>query len=103
MSLLIIPAVLLLFLIRARWLHWQVESYTAKALWYLWRTKQAAGLAGDMSQIWPIAYIMLELWRWDFRRYVLDHETYDQMEVFIAKELERNDLTMELFNEKDPS
>lgn len=95
----LIPAFLLITLIRFRWVSHHIDDYTAKALWYLWRTKQSTELGHDMAQLWPVGHMILELWRWDFRRYVVDHEQYDQMEVFIANELKRNDLTIELFNE----
>lgn len=95
----LIPLFVLLLAWRGRWIVYQNEAYQLKAIWFCWRTKQPANVLAEMFEVWPASHMLLEMWRWDYRRYVIHHDHFDAMEEFIVTELERNDITMELFKQ----
>lgn len=100
-ALYLIPILTLLFLLRARWITWQLADYTAKSLFYCWRTKQGVVVADEMSQLWPGSYMLCEVWRWDFRRYVVYQDHFDAMMDFTVAQLLRNDLGWEIFKPEE--
>jgi hypothetical protein len=80
--------------IRSRWILWKIEEYKINALWYGFKTKQSSETMHEMSVVWPISNILLEAWRWDFKRYVVDHGHYDNMMKFIEQEKQKESLAM---------
>ncbi len=94
----LIPALVLLVLLRARWVTWQIQDYTARSLYWCFRTKQGTVVAHEMSQLWPMTYLLCEIWRWDFRRYVIYQGHFDEMMIFTMAELSREDRGWEIFD-----
>ncbi len=97
----LIPLLVLLFLLRARWVMWQVQDYTAKGLYWAWQTKQSAETTQEMSQLWPGNHMLCEIWRWDFRRYVVYQGHYDEMMAFTVAELGREDRGWDIFSSSE--
>ncbi len=87
-----IAAVVLLFSIRGCWIVWQAGRYGYLASYYCLRTRQSAEIAADMSLVWPTDRILWHLWCWDWRHYVVDHDSFDAMCEWIHRELQRQDL-----------
>lgn len=71
------------FIIRLRWIVWKLEDYRLKVLWFCVATKQKKEILQDMSQLWPITIMAFQLWNWNFRKYVVDQEKYDEMIEFL--------------------
>jgi hypothetical protein len=98
--------VLVYFLVRSRWILWQIGVYQANALWYCNQTKQNQQTAEEMSVIWPINDIIVELWHWNFEKYVVYQDHLQDMSKFIEKELSKPklDLTTSMVRKekKDP-
>lgn len=92
--LLVIPILLLLFSIRGRWLYWKNEDHQLKAVWYCWRTGQQESVLLELLEVWPTRMMLLELWNWNFDRYIIHHDHLEGMKGFIEKELERNDIDL---------
>lgn len=103
MILLLIPALIFLFLARGRWIAYQVDKHALLVEWYCWRTKQPLSVMVEMKQCWPGSFMLLELWHWGWRRYVIDHERYNAMMAFIAAELQRNDLDWNVLQDQPPT
>lgn len=103
MSLLfIIGGFIFLFAVRGRWILWKVESYQLKVMWFCWRTKQSPETLREMLDLWPVNHMLFELWNWRFSRYVVHHDHLQRMDVFIEQELQRTDLSADVFSqEKD--
>ncbi len=100
-ALYIIPIFVLVAMLRARWIMWQVQDYTAKSLYWAWLTKQSPQVTQEMSQLWPGRFMLGEIWRWDFRRYVVYQGHYDEMMAFTVAELTREDRGWDIFHVKE--
>lgn len=87
-------------LIRRLWLLSKVEEYALNALYYCHKNKLSVVVADEMSQIWPVGHILLEVWRWDFSRYIVHQDHLEAMNTFIAGELERKNLALTEFEEE---
>lgn len=97
----LIPITILIFALRGRWIAWHCDTYQLKAIWFCWRTKQSATVLDEMLQLWPGSYMLLEIWRWDFARYIIHHDHLERMDVFIEEELARAELTMNIFDKEE--
>jgi hypothetical protein len=78
-----------ILLVRRLWLLSKVEAYALNALYFCHKNKLSVVVADEMSQIWPVGHILLEVWRWDFARYIVHQDHLADMNKFIAGELER--------------
>lgn len=78
--------------VRYIWLSSEVEKYSLNAVYYCHRKKLGIAVAQEMAEIWPIGYIIMEIWRWDFSRYVVHQDHLEGMALFIHEELQRKDL-----------
>lgn len=87
--------------VRRLWMFSKLEEYGLNALYYCHRNQVSAIVADEMSQIWPASHIMLELWNWDFSRYVVHQDHLIKMNEFISKELERKDLDLKRWEEEN--
>lgn len=81
-------------LVRRLWLASQIEEYGFNALYYCQRNKLPVHIADEMSQIWPGYIMLLEIWRWDFSRYIVHQDHLSDMNTFITSELSRKDLDL---------
>lgn len=99
MILLAIPLFLLLLSLRVYWILWQVDTYTAKALYWTFRTKQTVEVTNEMSKLWPLYHMVFEMWNWSFQRYVIHQDHYLDMQDYIAQELKRNDIDWNIFDD----
>lgn len=97
--LLAIPILLLLFSIRGRWLHWKNEDHQLKTVWYCWRTGQQESVLLELLEIWPTRTMLLELWNWNFDRYIIHHDHLEEMKKFIARELTRDDINLDMMRQ----
>lgn len=95
------PILLAVLLARSRWVIWQKDRYEACRLWYCFRTKQSEQVTHEMALLWPGSVMVFEIWRWDWRRYVVHQEHFDAMVPFIAAELRRNDLDWDVFKKDE--
>lgn len=91
-AIIVLTAVTLL--VRQLWLASQIEEYGFNALYYCQRNKLSVVIADEMSQIWPGHIMLLEIWRWDFSRYIVHQDHLESMNAFIASELARKDLDL---------
>lgn len=82
-----------LICIRSFWVSWALEDYQMRSLTYLTLCRLDEEAGSDMGELWPRSYMYWELWRWDFRRYVIDHERYDLMVEWLDTQLARTDLS----------
>lgn len=98
---LLLPLLLAVILVRCRWIVWHLDTYTAAALYWAWRTKQSQQTLNEMSQLWPTNQIVWSLWTWDFRHFVVHQDLYDTAMEFVVKESLRQDLGWDSF-EPDP-
>lgn len=86
--------ILVYFLVRSRWILWQIGVYQANALWYCNQTKQSQQVAEEMSVIWPINDIVIEFWHWNFNKYVVYQDHLEDMSKFIKNELSKPKLDL---------
>lgn len=96
---LIIPfaALALLFAIRGHWILYQSALHVFIAKYWALMTKQGAVTLDESTIVWPTSYMLLEVWRWDWRRYVVNQGLYDEMNTWAIQQLERTDLDFERF------
>lgn len=97
---LLIAGITALLAVRAHWLRYHGDCYAICASWYIYRTKQGALALEAMDARLPGWYQLWEVWRWDYRRYVVDHDHHDAMTAFVAEELKRDDLDWSVFNDR---
>lgn len=90
----IIALIAVVLLVRRLWLMAELERYGLNALYFCQRNKLPVHVADEMSQIWPTFHILLEVWHWDFSRYVVHQDHLETMNTFISSELERKDLDL---------
>lgn len=88
-------ALFIFIVARMRWALWKIEDYKINALWFCCATNQSKDIVKEMSQIYPIGYIIFEAWNWDFRKYVVYQGLYDEMMEFIEMELEKDELKLD--------
>lgn len=90
----IIALTAVVLMVRRLWIVAELERYGLDALYYCQRNKLPVHIADEMAQIWPISHILLEVWHWNFSRYVVHQDHLETMNVFIAAELARKDLDL---------
>jgi hypothetical protein len=90
-----ILALFTLYVIRYHWLSWQLERYSVTASWWVVSTKQGTVVADELTTLWPATLIMADLLHWNLRHFVVNQHLYDEMQEWIAGEMERTDLTWE--------
>lgn len=100
LSLSLAGLIVLILLIRRLWLLSKVEEYALNALYFCHKNKLSVVVADEMSQIWPVSHILLEVWHWDFSRYVVHQDHLWAMNTFIAGELERKNLALTEFEDE---
>lgn len=89
-------ALFIFFVVRGKWVLWKIEEYKINSLWFCYSTKQDAETVRQMSEIYPLGHIILEAWSWDFRKYVVYQGLYDEMMEFVQKELEKDNLKLDI-------
>jgi hypothetical protein len=77
---------LITLIIRRHWLNYHIATYTFTSVYYLWKTNKPSSVSAEMGQLWPMATMLLELWRWDFARYVVYQDHYEELQDFLAAE-----------------
>jgi len=92
-----------LFVIRSFWVAAQLELYALNAAYFCLKTKQPLTVRQEMAQMWPSDWILFELWRLDFRRYIVHHDHFDAMADFIIRELERPKLGLDEMGATHPT
>ncbi len=96
----LIPLVLVFLSLRSRWLQWKIEDHVIKSTWYAVRNDLTPEQTDDLAKLWPLSHCVWEFWRWDFSRYIMDHDQLVEMNKFIDGELKRSDLTLADFDIK---
>lgn len=96
---LIVPIALiaLLIAIRGHWILFQSARHTLFVKYWALMTRQGAVILDEATVVWPTIYMLLEVWRWDWRRYVVAQGLYDDMNTWILTQMERTDLDFERF------
>ena len=89
-----LSAALATLFVRRLWIVAELEKYNLNALYFLHRNKLSVIMADEMSHVWPYSHMLLEVWRWDFSRYVVHQDHLEVMNAFISSELERKDLDL---------
>lgn len=97
--LLVLSFLFLLSAIRGRWICWKTEDHQLKTIWYCWRTKQKEQVLLELLDLWPLKTMLFEVWNWKFERYIIHHDHLEEMNKFIARELVRNDIDLNMMNE----
>lgn len=97
----LVTLILSVLIIRRLWLTAKIEQYGFDALYYCQRNKLPVHVADEMSQLWPISHITMEIWHWDFSRYIIHQDHLEAMNAFIAEEKERKDLDLDQLNREN--
>lgn len=97
----LVGLILSVLIIRRLWLAACVEQYGFNALYFCQRNKLPIHVADEMSQLWPISHMIMEIWHWDFSRYVIHQDHLEAMNAFIAEEKERKDLDLDQLNREN--
>lgn len=97
LSLSLASLILAVLLVRRLWLSAELERYGLNALYYCHKKQLSVVTADEMSQFWPLYHMLFEVWHWDFSRYIVHQDHLADMNAFIAEELERKDLDLEMF------
>ncbi len=87
----VLAALLLALIVRKHWINYHVQAYSFKSVYYLWKMGKTPDVAGEMSQLWPMSHMLFELWRWDFSRYIVYQDHYEEMEAFMGNETRLSD------------
>lgn len=90
-------AALAVIIIRHAWVQYSTEAYALQRLHYLTMNRLNTEVAVDMDKLWPRRWMYWDLINWDFRRYVVDHESYDRMMAYMGTQLARTDLDYATF------
>lgn len=83
-------ALLFVFLVRDRWIKKEIKLYFTNLNWWANASDPSPQVRQESVLIWPYHYMFFELWRWNFRRYVVHHEHYDSVAEFVREELRTN-------------
>lgn len=95
--LLTVAAAVLICSIRDHWLAYCTERYVLIGDYWLRATGQPQSVAVEMAEFWPKSTMRLELWRWDFSRYVVYQDHLSDSMTFAVKACLRRELTLEEF------
>ena len=90
-----IAVLFVVLVVRTYWLQWKMTDYHLRAFYYLAKVRSPYQVGLEMAATWPSRQILLDIFRWDFRRYVVYQHHFDDMNELIEKELERENLTMQ--------
>lgn len=88
----------LLVAVRSHWISYSAQQHGLLASYWCLRTGQSAETASYCGQVWPAKLILAEVWRWDWRRYVVYQGVYDTMCYWVAAQLKRSDLDYATFH-----
>lgn len=97
----LVGLILSTLIIRRLWLTAKIEQYGFDALYYCQRNKLPIHVADEMSQLWPVSHMTMEIWHWDFSRYIIHQDHLEAMNAFISKEKERKDLDLDQLNREN--
>jgi hypothetical protein len=87
-----IGGLLSLLTIRLLWVQTSVERYVFNTFYWISRTQPPKKTVGEITELWPLFYMMVEVWNWNFKRYVVHHDHYEEMKKFIVREMRREHL-----------
>lgn len=87
----------LLLSLRIEWLHWKTQVYVIKGEYWVRATRQSQRVVDDMGQLWPADWMKWELWRWDFGRYIVHRDHWDEAVAFTDSERQRENLSLAEF------
>lgn len=97
LSMSLVALIAAILLIRRFWLLAKIEEYSLSALYFCHKTKTSVVIADEMFQLWSTTHMLFEVWRWNFSRYIVHQDHLEDMNAFIAIELERDDLDLAEF------
>ena len=89
----IVFGLLLLLSIRHCWLAWKINRYLFLVSYWGLATKPGVIAVDEASQLWPSRIMTMEVWRWDFSRYVVYSEHHDEIWAWAHQQCQRRDLT----------
>ena len=79
---------------------WKVEEYRSDIIFFCVITNKSAEYGDELSKIWALRTITFDLLNWDFKKYVIDQEKYEQLQDFLNSQLDKEHLDMEDMLEK---
>lgn len=82
-------------MIRGRWTLWKLEEYKMHTILFCFHIEADRDTIKEMAEIHPLSIIILDAFNWDFRKYVVRQDLYDDMMDFIASELKKDDLKLD--------
>jgi len=88
-----------ILIIRYHWLNTKTEWMAIAATHYVMRKNPSNEEIQQIVSLWPKTHQILEIWRWDFSRYAVYPEAFDEMIKFAEKEMENSNLNNEIFEE----
>ena len=82
------------FVIRFRWIIWQIERHHINITWYCVQCDMPEKSFQEMGEIWGFGHILLEFWCWNFQRYIVHQEYYEKVAGFIPQEMKKKNLAI---------
>ena len=86
-------------IIRYHWINAQTLWLTIATTHYVMRKKPSNEEIEQMVTLWPRSHQFYEIWRWDFSRYAVYPEMFNEVMVFARKDMENPNLNVELVEE----
>ncbi|MES2307283.1 MAG: hypothetical protein V4507_00330 [Verrucomicrobiota bacterium] len=81
----LIAALICIFSIRMAWIAHSVDLLVLNSFYWTLKTKQSSKVIGEITAFWPYFYMVMELWNWSFRRYVIHQDHFDAIKEFVRE------------------
>jgi hypothetical protein len=86
-------AFFVVMVIRSIWVSQQVEEYQFKCLHYLAMNPELPpSVAVELADLWPKQWLYWDWIHWDFTRYVVHQDHYEDMTEYFDSQLARENL-----------
>ncbi len=93
----------LLLIVRNHWLAYRIQDHLFRVGYWARKTAPTQAVVTELCQLWPARFMLFEIWRWDFDRYIVAQDHLFDMDRFIDEELARTDLDWAAYNQVHPS
>lgn len=95
-GIIILPLLFALYaLIRMRWLTYKMATHMIVSTWYSYVKASGSVTLDELMRLWPSGQIFWEFWNWSWPRYVVHQGLHDEVQEWLAEQLQRTDLTWE--------
>lgn len=84
-----VPFVIWLMLFRKGWCDYNLNKHYTIAALYIHLEKVPDNEKMPFFELWPKKHMLYDFFNWDFRKYVVNQDLYDEMMVWFDKRMDQ--------------